>query len=404
MTDPKGAGVPPKGKGERWKKALTALVSLAISLSVTEGAIRFIKRQVPFQPDPDLIRSLKPNVHAPIANLECDASMYGTSYDVPKKPIYKGDNDTNNIGFRMADDVGPKAADERRVLLLGDSFTEGDQVAGDKRFSALANDRLRAETANGPAHWRVLNGGIQNGAPSQYILELRRWLPLVQPDVVILNLAPNDVTDDLMFEQRYGYTFDADKNPLAPKSRTSLWLLQKSYLLRYFHYFLQHASPERGMNLFFPLESPDTKVIEFKRLMCAEDAEARQAFEAKTGKYVRKLEEMTKAAGARFGVMLVQYMWVFDDEPYYEPLFPTYKTEMAPCYASHGKPYDDYIEGFLQKNGIAYQNPHAALLRAKAEQPKRKLWHYLDYHYSVEGHRVVADELHSLVKRIIEPR
>ena len=120
----------------------------------------------------------------------------------------------------MGEDVGEKAPDEERVLLLGDSFTEADQVTGEQRFSDLVDKRLRAETASSPKHVRVLNGGIQNGAPSQYILQLRKWLPKLKPDVVVVALAPNDINDDLLFERFNGFTFDADGAPLALKAQT----------------------------------------------------------------------------------------------------------------------------------------------------------------------------------------
>ena len=55
------------------------------------------------------------------------------------KPAYHGDNNTNNIAFRMGEDVAEKAPDEERVLLLGDSYTEADQVTGDQRFSYLVD-------------------------------------------------------------------------------------------------------------------------------------------------------------------------------------------------------------------------------------------------------------------------
>ena len=94
---------------------------------MAEGALRVMKRKVPFQPDPDLIRSLRPNVDAEIFTYESDANW--NSERAPRPPLHlAGKSRTNNIGFRMAEDVGPKAADERRVLLLGDSYTEADQV------------------------------------------------------------------------------------------------------------------------------------------------------------------------------------------------------------------------------------------------------------------------------------
>ena len=390
-----------KGATSGRQKLLMVLVSTLIPLLIAEGAVRFVKRGVAFQPDPELIRSLRPNTHSKVIDFESEENLNGLSNELPAKPTYHGDNNTNNIAFRMGEDVGEKAPDEERVLLLGDSFTEADQVTGEQRFSYLVDQRLRAETANGPKHVRVLNGGIQNGVPSQYILQLRKWLPRLKPDVVVVDLAPNDLNDDLLFEHVNGFTFNAEGAPLALKGQTPLWLMQKSYLLRYFYVALQHLGRPRVMNFFFPPASPETPIIEWKRILCSEDPIAREMFEKKTGKYLRQIKKMAEASGARFGVFLIHYMWTFDNEPFYEPRYPTYKDEMKACYASQGRPYNEFIENYLHQNGMTFQNPLEALRRAKAEKPKRKLWNFVDYHYSPAGHLVNAEEMHTLLKGLL---
>ena len=380
---------------------LVVLVSTLIPLLIVEGAVRFVKRGVAFQPDPELIRSLRPNTHSKVIDFESQENLNGLSNKLPSKPTYHGDNNTNNIAFRMGEDVGEKATDEERVLLLGDSFTEADQVAGVQRFSYLVDQRLRAETASGPRHVRVLNGGIQNGAPSQYVLQLRKWLPKLKPDVVIVVLAPNDLEDDLLFERVNGFTFDAEGAPLAPKRQTPLWLMQKSYLLRYFYVALQHLPSDAARNFFFPVASPETPIIGWGRILCSEDPAAREMFPKKTGKYLHQIKKMVEESGARFGVLLIQYMWTFDNEPFYEPRYPTYKHDMKQCYRSQGRPYNEFIEDYLQQNGMTFQNPLEALRRAKAENPKRKLWNFVDYHFSPAGHQVIAGELYTLLKKLL---
>jgi len=388
----------------RRAKLLLVLASLLVSLLVAEGGVRIIKRGTPFQPDPDLIRSLRPSIEAPVMTFDVPENLEGRSVPVPKRPFLSGYNPTNNIGFRMAEDVGPKAPDERRVLLLGDSFTEGDQVPGDKRFSHLVDQRLRAETAAGPERWRLLNGGIQNGSPAQYILQLRRWLDSVKPDVVIVDLAPNDVNDDSAFEREYGFDFDADGIPLAPRARTTLGLLKASFLLRYLR--IAAGRSPTVMSLFFSPASPATPVPDAIDLFCHDDPAIQAIFLAKTGKYLKKLQQMTEARGARFGVFMIQYMWVFDDEPFDEAEYPGLKEKLdkSGCLTGHGRGYNTFTQGFLRGAGIPFRDPYDALARAKAESPKRKLWHYADYHFSPAGHRVVADELGGFVKRLREAR
>jgi hypothetical protein len=403
MDDKKAAGGVRRGRRPpparmRRAQAIMALVSVVISLLLAEGAVRIAKRRVPFQPDPDLLRSLRPNIDVDVPTRESEENW--NSAMAPPPPVHVvGKNPTNNIGFRMAEDVGPKVAGERRVLLLGDSFTEADQVRGDLRFSYLVNEQLKAETAGGPEHWRLLNGGIQNGSPVQYILQLRRWIDTVEPDAVIVALAPNDLSDDGLFEYQYGFDKDADGIPLAPKQRTTLALLQGSYVLRYLNVAVTGT---RLGPILFPPESPKTFLTASTDLLCRAPPEAVAAFDRTTGKYLAKLKQMTESKGARFGVFLIQYMWVFDAEPWYVPYFPTLQAQLdeSKCTETRGRLYNTFIEGWLRGAGMAFRNPYDALIRAKAENPKRKLWNYVDYHFSPAGHRLIAGELGAFLKEI----
>ena len=71
---------------------------------------------------------------------------------------------TNNAGLRMKSHVGPKTTEEKRILMLGDSFTEAEGVSDERRFYHLLEERLRQ--AGTVERWRVLNAGIKNGCPS----------------------------------------------------------------------------------------------------------------------------------------------------------------------------------------------------------------------------------------------
>jgi len=108
---------------------------------------------------------------------------------------------TNNMGLRMKEDVGPKDRGVRRILFLGDSYTEAEGVPDEQRFYQLIQQSLDAQR-NGTERWQVINAAIQNGTPSQYILQLRRYLAQFQPDIVVAFIAPNDVSDDFSFEHR----------------------------------------------------------------------------------------------------------------------------------------------------------------------------------------------------------
>jgi len=104
---------------------------------------------------------------------------------------------------------------------------------------------------------------------------------------------------------------------------------------------------------------------------------------------------MSEAADAQFGVFLIHYMYTFEDEPFYERQFPEWKESLKAwdCLGSKGRPYQDFIEPFLEKHKIRYRNSYEAMLMEKTRDPKQKLWGFYDYHFSPAGHQVMAREV-----------
>jgi hypothetical protein len=70
---------------------------------------------------------VNPNVRATIRN-----------HDLSRRDIVI---ETNSLGIRHAE-LGPKADDEFRVLVIGDSITFGDYVQYDETYTAMLEERL----------------------------------------------------------------------------------------------------------------------------------------------------------------------------------------------------------------------------------------------------------------------
>ncbi|MCB9234387.1 MAG: SGNH/GDSL hydrolase family protein [Bacteroidia bacterium] len=76
---------------------------------------------------------------------------------------------------------------KKRILLLGDSFTWG--IAGDPITNSFA-DRLSARG------YMIYNTGIVGADPAQYLAIMQKYLPRIQPDLVIINFfMGNDQMD-----------------------------------------------------------------------------------------------------------------------------------------------------------------------------------------------------------------
>ena len=100
----------------------------------------------------------------------------------------------NAQGVRDDADLGAKAANERRVLVLGDSLVFSVQVDLQQTFCKRLEARLAAAD---PHHtWRVINGGVQGYGPVHEWLFYQTVGDALQPDVVlIVAFVGNDAVD-----------------------------------------------------------------------------------------------------------------------------------------------------------------------------------------------------------------
>ena len=105
----------------------------------------------------------------------------------------------NSAGVRDDEEIGEKPADERRILILGDSLVLSVQVPFRRTFGELLEQRLNSRGSR--VHYRVINGGVQGYGPVQELLFFRSILPVVQPDLVIETLfVGNDIEDAVSSE------------------------------------------------------------------------------------------------------------------------------------------------------------------------------------------------------------
>ncbi|MEO7164229.1 MAG: arylesterase [Bdellovibrionia bacterium] len=76
----------------------------------------------------------------------------------------------------------------QRIVILGDSLTEGYGVPKDKAFPALVESQLKAD---GYSEVEVINAGI-SGSTSASGESRLRWFLKQNPDIVLLALGAND--------------------------------------------------------------------------------------------------------------------------------------------------------------------------------------------------------------------
>ena len=103
---------------------------------------------------------------------------------------------TNSLGLRDREIAPRPPAGVFRILMLGDSFTEGGGLTLEQSVAKQVEAMLNHAPC--PRRFEVINGGVSSYSPIlEYLFLKRVGLPL-DPDLVVLNFDMTDVHDDLV--------------------------------------------------------------------------------------------------------------------------------------------------------------------------------------------------------------
>mgnify|MGYP000891397572 CR=1 FL=1 len=102
----------------------------------------------------------------------------------------------NSFGLRDDDFAPEKPAGERRVLVIGDSFTYGFGVADEAAVFPERLERALDATAGqfGAQRIHLLNGGVPGSLTTDWIEGFRVLAPIYQPDLVVVVFFLRDGT------------------------------------------------------------------------------------------------------------------------------------------------------------------------------------------------------------------
>lgn len=129
---------------------------------------------------------------------------------------------TNSLGLRGPELPAAKPPGEFRIVVLGDSFTFGGQVAEEQRFTERSEALLRERGYN---QVRVVNAGVGGWTTFNEVGFLKANLSRLQPDLVIVaTFLGNDIGENILATAG-GYRMD-DTNPngiaYGPRAREML--------------------------------------------------------------------------------------------------------------------------------------------------------------------------------------
>jgi hypothetical protein len=292
----------------------------------------------------------------------------------------------NNFGLRGRDVVVPKPAGTYRILMLGDSFTMGKGVQDDETFPVLVEKALNERVAQckGPSI-EVVNGGVDSYAPVLSLIELKRDLRPLTPDMVILNLDLSDLVQETAYRSE-GILGEGDEIVAVPQQdRDSLMERARSWTER--HLFLTRALLFYANQFFGYRQITVRDVItraskETIAHSLAEDDNPRDKEWHNIFDSILRMRDYTRANNMLFLLSIYPWAHQISDTEWTPGRYAFMDQHATPSTRSH-----DRITSFAAENGIELIDTFSVFRAALGTTP---LYFPHDMHWTPAGQRVQA--------------
>jgi hypothetical protein len=276
--------------------------SILVGFLLLELAVRLVEpreviREFFERPDPVLHHKFLPGARGRHKTPEFDAAYV-----------------INSLGLRDREISRDKPAGMSRILMLGDSFTEGNGVDQKETFSSRLQAMLNQ--AGFGKRWQVINAGVGSYSPLLEYVYLKNGGLDLQPDLVILNFDLSDFYDDIQYTQLA--EFDAKGDPVAvradPEREKGSWAGEilvgfKDFLKRHArtYNFVRrriggYVEAARHKQNF----SGDIRFDKYAMLREAGEPQGDRAWTL-SYKYLIKIRDLLKARGIDFWVTVYPY-------------------------------------------------------------------------------------------------
>lgn len=276
--------------------------------------------------------------------------------DVARRAPYAVESRYNSLRFRDAE-FGPKRRGVRRVMVLGDSFTEGQGVREQDTYPRVLERRLNAA---GPGRFEVLNCG-RRGDDFPALYDAFREVLRHDPDIVVYGMVLNDAYQSDSFRARQTLV-----NDLIMDRRWSLLGKPRPAMGRFDSRLLASVQDR--------LETRRTALETTRWYRDLYGEPNREGWE-RTADYLREMNRRVRASGGR----LLVASWPLLVNLEGEDPFAGVASKVARACAAAGIPRHD-------------------LRPALAGRPTSSLWvHPLDMHPNEIAHRLAAESLAPVV-------
>jgi lysophospholipase L1-like esterase len=134
----------------------------------------------------------------------------------------------NSLGVREKEFPLKKKDSVKRIITIGDSFTEGVGVPYDSSWPRIFEKGLEADY---PARFEVLNAGVSGSDPFYYFKFYEQVLYKYKPDLLVVSMGNSEMTD---YAYRGGFErFKADSTTQFRKAPWFEGIYKFSYIARF---------------------------------------------------------------------------------------------------------------------------------------------------------------------------
>lgn len=282
----------------------------------------------------------------------------------------------NSHGYRVPEWTVERSPARARVVVIGDSFVDGSEVADDELLTA----RLQADLA-GP---EVINLGVYGFQSAQQSLLLDSLGLRLSPDLVVVVGIPNDLPGNVLALESFGpaprFVLDGDSIRLEDLGSASAREARRISQLPAPDFVRRRSLVYHLLNTKIFQRLASRRILEFSqaRIASASGAEMMEL----TARIVERMHANSRARGADFVYVLA---YLRDELPAGAP---------------------DAFKGLrarLETAGVPVLDLRDSLRAAQATSD-RSLYYDRDIHWTARGHAEVARLLAPMIRTRLEAR
>lgn len=354
------------------------------------------RRDVWIPPPKKTLNPYGPNPYIEIVQPYYYFHIPNSEYLQSNPPLFQVTYSFNSLGFRGPEISLRPPAGKKRLLVLGDSMTEGHGSELADAFPSLLNQRLPG--------WEVINGGLQGASPIVYALNIERYLNL-NPDSMLVVLYENDILEDRGREVQYpklpylktpDYLLAGVNRDGTPR-RTSFWA--ESRLLRFIEQLIGRPLVTKAGVVPRKLIQLIRQNEERQRSLGGEDEQRRAAAIRSFLVAPSRLDDEWEMSAA--------YLDYFAEE------LRRRRVKLAVVWLStntrptdpeearrHGRRLNDKISAWASQRGIPFRSLMAPFLELSEAEAKQLIIQG-DGHPTPRGHRFIAEQLEPWLRETV---